>query len=83
VYSLVDWALKLRYSIPLGVPPPANSNAGTPAPSPRASGFRPALPFDALRIARRDDGWEAMLDGAVRAWVGAVLGEVRGEAAAL
>jgi hypothetical protein len=64
--------------------PAAGVGAGSsPAPSPRASGFRPALPFDALRIARRDDGWEAMLDGAVRAWVCAVLGEVRGEAAAL
>jgi hypothetical protein len=84
-------ALKLRYLIPLVTPaaPAAPSGPGsaivsaaTPPPSARARSFRtPELPvyFDALQVARRDAGWEDVLEAALLRWVQAVVDEARGE----
>lgn len=65
------------------------SSGNTPNPTPPASAslkapqsFRtpePPILFDALCVARRDEGWEDMLEGVVRKWVERVVGEERGE----
>ncbi len=40
--------------------------------------LRPALVmFDAKVVARKDDGWDAMLENVVFRWIGAVVDEER------
>ncbi|EPQ53266.1 hypothetical protein GLOTRDRAFT_63954 [Gloeophyllum trabeum ATCC 11539] len=82
--------LKLRYSLPIHILPkpgvPLNLNV-TPTPSPQPSPglktkFSSAeLPFtfDTRTIARKDNGWEEMLETAVVKWANAVAEEQRGE----
>ncbi|KAJ7186967.1 hypothetical protein C8R46DRAFT_1342204 [Mycena filopes] len=85
-------ALKIRYLLPIVAPPststsnPGNSRTGTPlnspAPSQAQGRFNPGEPpvvFDAKAVARRDEGWEEVLEGAVGRWVGCVVRERRGE----
>ncbi|EIN04477.1 hypothetical protein PUNSTDRAFT_128318 [Punctularia strigosozonata HHB-11173 SS5] len=85
-------ALKLRYMLPIVTPPTASgtvqpsSNLPTPvtSPSPAATRF-PAhaqeapIHFDALLVAKKDTGWDAMLETAVMRWMAAVVDEKRGE----
>lgn len=65
-----------------GVHAPAS---GTPATSPHPTGPQkfsvPEVPvhFDALLVARRDPGWEDMLENVVERWVQVVVDERRGE----
>ncbi|KAJ7152926.1 hypothetical protein C8R46DRAFT_1197518 [Mycena filopes] len=83
-------ALKIRYLLPIVAPPststsnPGNSRTGTPlnSPAPAQGRFNPGEPpvvFDAKAVARRDEGWEEVLEGAVGRWVGCVVRERRGE----
>jgi hypothetical protein len=68
---------------PAGPSGPGSAIASaTPPPSARARSFRtPELPvyFDALQVARRDVGWEDVLEAALLRWVQAVVDEARGE----
>jgi hypothetical protein len=63
----------------------AQGTQGTPATSPHPAGPQkfsvPEVPiyFDALLVARRDEGWEDMLESAVSRWVQALVDEKRGE----
>jgi hypothetical protein len=85
--------LKLRYMLPIVTPtttavspgmPPA---PGLPPSSPVAQKFNvnvkptdgPPILFDALLIARKDEGWEDMLATAIERWTQAVAEERRGE----
>ncbi|TFK96112.1 hypothetical protein BDV98DRAFT_651787 [Pterulicium gracile] len=61
---------------------PGTSMSGTPLPSPahtmmRFAGEAPIL-FDARVVAKREEGWDGMLEGVVMAWVGRVVDEARG-----
>jgi hypothetical protein len=85
--------LKLRYVLPVVAPVvPAKTGPGTPiapgtpltTPSPSLIRFpsntnlRPIY-FDAPIVARKDNGWEDMLENAVLKWMDAVVEERRGE----
>lgn len=53
-----------------------------PSPSPmktRSATAEPPIIFDPRLVARKDDGWEIMLETAVLRWVKAVVEETRGE----
>ncbi|KAF8530084.1 hypothetical protein BU17DRAFT_36181 [Hysterangium stoloniferum] len=86
-------ALKLRYMIPLGPVNPSKSPVSpggnitpvaSPGPSqqtfsiPAVEDQNPLKPFDPRLVARREDGWEAMLESAVLKWMWAVVNEQRG-----
>lgn len=43
-----------------------------------ASMFDPPITFDARVVARRDEGWEDMLEGLLLRWVGKAVDERRG-----
>ncbi|KIK96971.1 hypothetical protein PAXRUDRAFT_825411 [Paxillus rubicundulus Ve08.2h10] len=64
-------------------PAPAPSATGdTLASSPAKVRFatsEPPLTFDPRHVARKEDGWEAMLEAVVLRWVTAVVQETRGE----
>ena len=45
----------------------------------RSATAEPPLIFDPRLVARKDDGWEAMLEAVVLRWVQAVVEETRGE----
>ncbi|TDL20420.1 hypothetical protein BD410DRAFT_772688 [Rickenella mellea] len=78
-------ALKLRYLIPVIGPNVVrdNSQSNTPLSSPQPStvsfpsGEKPVF-FDAKVVARKDEGWEAILENLVMKWVNAVVEEKRG-----
>jgi hypothetical protein len=86
-------ALKLRYLLPVVAPiVPAKTGLNTPTapgsplttPSPSLIRFpsnttQPPVYFDAPIVARKDDGWEDMLENAVFKWIDAVVEERRGE----
>lgn len=85
-------ALKLRYNVPVWTPPSARADrlapgemgmSPSPSPSPQASMFRfptaePPITFDAPLIARKDPGWEDMLETLALRWMQAVVNEKRG-----
>ncbi|BGP14835.1 hypothetical protein JCM10213v2_002790 [Rhodosporidiobolus nylandii] len=70
-------ALKFRYSLPLLLQSSSSSAACPSSPSPSAGDA--ALVFDAKLVARKEPGWDAMLERAVDAWAEAVGGEWREE----
>ncbi|PPQ63658.1 hypothetical protein CVT24_004432 [Panaeolus cyanescens] len=84
-------ALKLRYSVPIHLPnqvlpkPPIGTPRGTPLSSPTKSGgfVLPSkanvfsIMFDAGLVARKDPGWDGMLESVLIAWVDKVVEERR------
>ncbi|KAF8519303.1 hypothetical protein JB92DRAFT_2786835 [Gautieria morchelliformis] len=73
-------ALKLRYMVPIG--PPKNSQGNTPMASPSANqlsfpSFEHMLLFDPQLVAKREEGWDNMLEAAVLKWMWCVVGERR------
>ncbi|KAJ7764920.1 hypothetical protein B0H16DRAFT_1687640 [Mycena metata] len=81
-------ALKIRYLLPIVAPAPtggtATPNSNTPLNSPAATTVRfnpeqPPVVFDAKAVARKDAGWEDILEGALLRWVQRVVAERRGE----
>ncbi|KAH8109102.1 hypothetical protein DFH11DRAFT_1843327 [Phellopilus nigrolimitatus] len=70
--SLAGSPTKSATPTPSGSPAPARTKfvAGT--------GEVPLIVFDAKAVARRDDGWEAMLETVILCWVRAVVNERRG-----
>ena len=83
----------MRYKIPVVSPPSvkgANGNATPPNGSPLLSSptavttnkparsEEPPITFDAPVVARRDDGWEDVLEPLVFRWMSAVVDERRG-----
>lgn len=44
------------------------------------AGDVPSIEFDAKAVARKDPGWEDMLEPVVHCWVRAVVAEKRGSA---
>lgn len=81
----VTSALKLRYMIPVVVPSQdvrGSSATNTPLPSPTAARFpasqtQPPIMFDAKIVARKDSGWEDMLETLLMRWVHLVVEERR------
>ncbi|KAF9025635.1 hypothetical protein BDZ89DRAFT_1068125 [Hymenopellis radicata] len=79
-------ALKLRYLLPIVVPnvehgvSPASSPAPTQTRFPPGVGGGPPIAFDAKVVARREEGWEEMLEAVLARWVTRVVVETRGEA---
>lgn len=55
------------------------STSPTPIPVKRLSSSEPQLFFDAKLVARKEDGWQDMLEIAVLRWMTAVVEEKRGE----
>lgn len=45
----------------------------------REARAREGIVFDASRVARKEAGWEDMLEAVLKAWSDAVVGERRGE----
>lgn len=84
-------ALKLRYLIPIVAPSPPlgstikpSSSDSTPMTSPLPSTVKfpntePQVYFDARTVARRDEGWEEMLEQILERWVQAVVDERRAQ----
>ncbi|KAJ6632473.1 hypothetical protein B0H10DRAFT_1977444 [Mycena sp. CBHHK59/15] len=82
-------ALKIRYLLPIVTPSPAGSttpHSNTPLSSPapaaaaqRFSSDQPPVIFDAKAIARKDAGWDEILEGAIHRWVQRIVEERRGE----
>ncbi|KAF5376510.1 hypothetical protein D9615_008689 [Tricholomella constricta] len=82
-------ALKLRYMLPIYVPSQSlaqasgigtPANAGTPLGSPIRATHRTAEPpvvFDAKVVAKKDDGWEDMLETVLLKWVRKTVEEKR------
>lgn len=78
-------ALKLRYMLPVLVPPENLPQLGSPGqvsplPSPKRATFRstePMILFDAKVVARKDDGWEDMLETVLLSWVWKAVDERR------
>ncbi|KAJ7204725.1 hypothetical protein GGX14DRAFT_645999 [Mycena pura] len=81
--SLRLWAgaLKIRYLLPIVVPPqPATATASSsslpssPASPQRFYAQQPLVMFDAKAIARKDPGWDDLLETTVHRW-GRVVAE--------
>ena len=82
-------ALKLRYMIPYvngqsnsaQNTPPNGTPSTSPSPTPvkRLSSSETSLFFDAKLVARKNDGWQDMLEKAILRWMTAVVDERRGE----
>lgn len=83
-------ALKLRYLLPVVTPglnthananTPGSSNTPLTSPSPSKTRFpnEPPIYFDAALVARRDEGWEVVLEVLLLRWVDAVVEERRGD----
>ncbi|KAG8215729.1 hypothetical protein J3R82DRAFT_7622 [Butyriboletus roseoflavus] len=67
---------------PSGQTAVSSALADTPSPSRvgiRSATAEPPLIFDPRLVARRDDGWETMLETVVLRWVKAVVEETKGE----
>ena len=90
ILLFLNSALKLRYLIPVVTPYTATNGEGksatsTPIGSPVPSRTKfghttePPFAFDAKVVARKDEGWESMLETALLRWVNAVVEEKRGE----
>ena len=77
----------MRYLVALAPPQPKDApvksaargdHAGlAPTRSKILAAMGPATPFDAKIIAKRDDGWEKMLEAALEKWVDAIVKERR------
>jgi hypothetical protein len=87
--AVVSSALKIRYLLPMIVPSapgrtdhqlkPSHS---TPANSPSKIRFpstEPPIIFDPRLVARKDEGWDTMLQDTLLRWVEVVVDERRGE----
>ncbi|KAJ6510632.1 hypothetical protein C8R45DRAFT_964700 [Mycena sanguinolenta] len=82
-------ALKIRYLLPIVAPvqpgtatPNSNTPLNSPAAAPVPQRFNPEQPpvlFDAKVVARKDPGWEDILENAMLRWVQRVAAERRGE----
>ncbi|KAJ7207991.1 hypothetical protein GGX14DRAFT_634739 [Mycena pura] len=77
-------ALKIRYLLPIVAPSqPGTDTASTPLSSPvspqRFNAQQPPVMFDAKAIARKDPGWDDLLETTVHRWVQRVVAEKRGE----
>jgi len=85
-------ALKLRYMLPIQTPsqplamPLTTSTSGTPLSSPSAAAQKfqfgkadrePPILFDAKVVAKKDGGWEDMLERVLYRWMEKVLEERR------
>lgn len=56
------------------------TDVSSPSPAKiRSATAEPALIFDPRLVARKDDGWETMLETVVLRWVNAIVEETRGE----
>ncbi|KAF4565426.1 hypothetical protein EYR36_001997 [Pleurotus pulmonarius] len=90
--NLILWAgaLKLRYLLPIHIPPAHSSHSGAnkplpaiPKPSSTSTSSTlthpPVVPltFDPKLIARKEEGWENMLEAVLDRWVGAIVEERR------
>ena len=67
--------------VPIG--PPKTSQGSTPiaSPSPNQQSFpsiEHMLLFDPQLVAKREEGWDTMLEAAVLQWMWCVVGERRG-----
>jgi hypothetical protein len=77
--------MKIRYMLPIISPASPdvpmlkpNPTGDTLPPSPSSSKFsEPPIFFDAREVARRDDGWEDMLERILFRWTLAVVEERR------
>lgn len=77
-------AMKLRYLLPIqqpGLPTSRSGASPTPSASPSAmqTQFTAPLIFDVKVVARRDEGWQDMLESVLLSWVDIVVEEKRGE----
>ncbi|KAG1744915.1 uncharacterized protein EDB91DRAFT_1121603 [Suillus paluster] len=82
-------ALKIRYILPIVVPSSPNRtdhqlkpSQSTPTNSPSKIRFpttEPSITFDPRLVARKDEGWDAMLQETLLKWVDVVVEERRGE----
>ncbi|KAF8198375.1 hypothetical protein K438DRAFT_1824288 [Mycena galopus ATCC 62051] len=82
-------ALKIRYLLPIVAPvqpgtatPNSNTPLNSPAAAPVPQRFNPEQPpviFDAKVVARRDPGWDVILENTMLRWVQRVVAERRGE----
>lgn len=82
-------ALKIRYLLPMIVPSAPSQtdhqlkpSHSTPANSPSKIRFpstEPPIIFDPRLVARKDEGWETMLQDTLLRWVEVVVDERRGE----
>ncbi|KAJ7235099.1 hypothetical protein B0H12DRAFT_1142127 [Mycena haematopus] len=82
-------ALKIRYLLPIVAPaqpgattPNSNTPLNSPSALPVPQRFNPEQPpviFDAKAVARKDPGWEDILENAMLRWVQRVVAERRGE----
>ncbi|KAJ7666905.1 hypothetical protein DFH06DRAFT_253115 [Mycena polygramma] len=79
-------ALKIRYLLPIVAPaqpgsttPNSNTPLNSPAATARFTTDQPPVIFDAKAVARKDPGWEDILEGAMVRWVQRVVAERRGE----
>lgn len=73
-------ALKLRYMLPIQMPVQSVSSSArisSPARAQRVPSAEPAVVFDAKVVARKDDGWENMLESVLLKWVWKVVDERR------
>jgi hypothetical protein len=76
-------ALKLRYILPVmptvPKPPPSGAPAASPTLSPSSSrNIEPPIIFDAPVVAKKEAGWEDMLERLLLRWIEAVVEEKRG-----
>ncbi|KAJ7471969.1 hypothetical protein FB451DRAFT_1251556 [Mycena latifolia] len=82
-------ALKIRYLLPIVAPaqpgsttPNTNTPLNSPAAAPTPQRFNPDQPpvvFDAKAVARKDAGWDEILQGLLVRWAQRVVAERRGE----
>ncbi|KAJ7810848.1 hypothetical protein B0H14DRAFT_3090718 [Mycena olivaceomarginata] len=83
-------ALKIRYLLPIVTPvqpggsttPNSNTPLNSPAPVGATQRFNPEQPpviFDAKTVARKDPGWDGILENVMLRWVQRVVAERRGE----
>ena len=84
-------ALKLRYTLPIHIPSHLSANPSTPlsSPSVKMQSFTfPVKPkmdhrreslivFDARVVAKKEEGWEDMLESVLMRWVDKVVEERR------
>ncbi|KAG7085570.1 hypothetical protein E1B28_003126 [Marasmius oreades] len=81
-------ALKLRYMLPIVTPavpagprpPPSSNNTPLTSPSAQSRKFptdEPPILFDAKFVAKKDAGWEDMLEGVLLRWMWRVVDEQR------
>lgn len=79
--ALPNSALKLRYMLPVQVPSqPVASGTGISSPARatrRVASAEPPIVFDAKAVARKEDGWEDMLESVLLKWVWKVVDERR------